>query len=101
MSTGDFPRVGFGGGELKAGNSNGLELSLLDVLHLDSEGTLKNGNTQQAAGGTAAQEVSRSRWRGGDVITHTRFVFSNLGKLTDFHVSVWHLGDDFATATPL
>jgi len=53
MSTGDFPRTGFGGGELKAGNSNDLQLSLLDALKPDSEGTPKNGNTQQAAGGTA------------------------------------------------
>ena len=42
MSTGDFPRVGFGGGELKAGNSNGLQLSLLDALKPDSGGTLPN-----------------------------------------------------------
>src|SRR5215469_9488100 len=40
MSTGDFPRVGFGGGELKAGNNNGLQLSPLDALQLDSEGTM-------------------------------------------------------------
>ena len=40
MSTGDFPRVGFGGAELKAGNSNGLQLSLLDALKPDSEGTM-------------------------------------------------------------
>ena len=41
MSTGNFPRVGIRGGELKAGNSNGLQLSLLDALKPDSEGTPK------------------------------------------------------------
>jgi len=40
MSTGDSPRVGFGGEELKTGNSNGLQLSLLDALQPDSEGTM-------------------------------------------------------------
>jgi hypothetical protein len=32
--------VEFGGGELKAGNGNGLQLSLLDALQPDSDGTM-------------------------------------------------------------